>query len=90
MLDLKGLFEAVREESNCENPSVCILLSKEGRVVAAGANHCEQSQEVSADSIALRNMEKEFIPYVALLSGEFFQESLDRLQKAGVEKIKFV
>jgi deoxycytidylate deaminase len=42
MINLKELFEAVATESTCQKrPVVCILVSKEGRVVSSGANRCE-------------------------------------------------
>jgi deoxycytidylate deaminase len=42
MLKLKELFDAVASESTCQKrPVVCILVSKEGKVVSSGANRCE-------------------------------------------------
>lgn len=42
MVNLTELIEAVAEESTCQKrPVVCILLSKEGKVVSSGANRCK-------------------------------------------------
>ena len=42
MTNLTELIEAVAKESTCQKrPVVCILLSKEGRVVSSGANTCD-------------------------------------------------
>ena len=67
---------------------MCILISKQGRVVASGANYCEQKVEVLAEVVALRNMEKDFQPFVAMLKGEYCEFCIDKLKKAGVEHFK--
>jgi deoxycytidylate deaminase len=59
MLKLKELFDVVQKESTCQKRAVvCILVSKEGRVVSSGANRCEPTDGICSRLGLIQNKEK--------------------------------
>jgi deoxycytidylate deaminase len=57
-LNLKELIEAVARESTCQKrPVVCVLISKEGKVVSSGANTCEPEGGICARLGVVQNKE---------------------------------
>lgn len=57
-MDLKELFKAVSTESTCQKRAVvCILVSKEGKVVSSGANRCDPPDGVCSRLGLIQNKE---------------------------------
>jgi deoxycytidylate deaminase len=58
MLNLNELFKAVSSESTCQKRAVvCVLVSKEGRVVSSGANRCDPPDGVCSRLELVQNKE---------------------------------
>jgi len=58
MLNLTELIEAVATTSTCQKrPVVCILLSKEGKVVSYGANSCDPPNGICTRLGVVQNKE---------------------------------